>query len=293
LIHSMTAYGRAQREEAGYSITVEIKALNGKFLDIAVRLPRNFLEFEEPLRKQIAQMIRRGRIEAHVQIESTAFSQKAPRLNLALARRYWDQLQELHRSLPGAEKPTLGTLLRIPYIFETREAVEDRELLRELLAQTVSEALVQMIRSRAQEGEALLQDLLTRLTLVREELSLIESRKDLVLQEYQVRLRERMEELLKDVTVDEGRLLQEIGYLAERSDINEELVRLQSHLDQLGELVAGDSVADGRRLDFLIQELHRESNTIGSKTNDLETVQAVVRMKSEIGKLKEQVQNVE
>jgi uncharacterized protein (TIGR00255 family) len=289
----MTAYGRAQREEAGYSITVEIKALNGKFLDIAVRLPRNFLEFEEPLRKQIAQMIRRGRIEAHVQIESTAFSQKAPRLNLALARRYWDQLQELHRSLPGAEKPTLGTLLRIPYIFETREAVEDRELLRELLAQTVSEALVQMIRSRAQEGEALLQDLLTRLTLVREELSLIESRKDLVLQEYQVRLRERMEELLKDVTVDEGRLLQEIGYLAERSDINEELVRLQSHLDQLGELVAGDSVADGRRLDFLIQELHRESNTIGSKTNDLETVQAVVRMKSEIGKLKEQVQNVE
>ncbi|NTV42878.1 MAG: DUF1732 domain-containing protein, partial [Syntrophobacteraceae bacterium] len=127
----------------------------------------------------------------------------------------------------------------------------------------------------------------------REDLSLIESRKDLVLLEYQVRLRERMEELLKDVTVDEGRLLQEIGYLAERSDINEELVRLQSHLDQLGELVAGDSVADGRRLDFLIQELHRESNTIGSKTNDLETVQAVVRMKSEIGKLKEQVQNVE
>lgn len=289
----MTAYGRAQREEAGYSITVEIKALNGKFLDIAVRLPRNFLEFEEPLRKQIAQMIRRGRIEAHVQIESTAFSQKAPRLNLAMARRYWDQLQELHRSLPGAEKPTLGILLHIPYIFETREAVEDRELLRELLAQTVSEALDQMIRSRAQEGEALFHDLLTRLTLVREELSLIESRKDLVLQEYQVRLRERMEELLKDVTVDEGRLLQEIGYLAERSDINEELVRLQSHLDQLGELVAGDIVADGRRLDFLIQELHRESNTIGSKTSDLETVQAVVRMKSEIGKLKEQVQNVE
>jgi uncharacterized protein (TIGR00255 family) len=289
----MTAYGRAQREEAGYSITVEIKALNGKFLDIAVRLPRNFLEFEEPLRKQIAQMIRRGRIEAHVQIESIAFSQKAPRLNLALARRYWDQLQELHRSLPGAERPTLGILLHIPYIFETRELVEDRELLRDLLAQTVSEALDQMIRSRAQEGEVLLQDLLTRLTLLREDLSLIESRKDLVLLEYQVRLRERMEELLKDVTVDEGRLLQEIGYLAERSDINEELVRLQSHLDQLGELVAGDSVADGRRLDFLIQELHRESNTIGSKTNDLETLQAVVRMKSEIGKLKEQVQNVE
>lgn len=293
MIHSMTAYGRAQREEEGYSITVEIKALNGKFLDIAVRLPRNFLEFEEPLRKQIAQSIRRGRIEAHVQIESTAFTQKAPRVNAALARRYWDQLQALHRSLPGAEKPTLEALLRIPYIFETRETIEDRELLRELLTQTLAEALDQLIRSRALEGEALLQDLMTRLDLLRGDLALVESRKDLVLQEYQVRLRERMEELLKDVSVDETRMLQEIGYLAERSDINEELVRLQSHLDQLEELMVADGVCDGRRLDFLIQELHRESNTIGSKTNDLETVQAVVRMKSEIGKLKEQVQNVE
>lgn len=293
MIHSMTAYGRAQREEAGYSITVEIKALNGKFLDIAVRLPRNFLEFEDSLRKQVAQLVRRGRIEAHVQIESTSFNQKAPRVNLALARRYWDQLQELHRGLPGAEKPTFDTLLRIPYIFESREVVEERDLLRELLAQVAAEALEQLIRSRALEGEALVQDLLTRLTSIRAELALIEGRKDLVLREYQVRLRERMEELLKDVPVDEARLLQEIGYLAERTDINEELVRLQSHLNQLEELVASDGVCDGRRLDFLIQELHRESNTIGSKTNDLETVQAVVRMKSEIGKLKEQVQNVE
>ncbi len=293
MIHSMTAYGRAQREEAGYSITVELKALNGKFLDVTVRLPRNYLELEEPLRKQIALQIRRGRIEAHVQIESTAFGQKAPRVNLALARRYWDQLQELHRNLPGAERPTMEALLRIPYIFETREAIEDREFLRELLAQTAAEALDQLIRSRALEGESLLQDLLTRLTLLRGDLALIESRKDLVLLEYQARLRERMEELLKDVSVDETRLLQEIGYLAERSDINEELVRLHSHLDQLEELMSADGVSDGRRLDFLIQELHRESNTIGSKTNDLETVQAVVRMKSEIGKLKEQVQNVE
>jgi len=293
LIYSMTAFGRAQVEEAGYSVTVEIKALNGRFLDIVIRLPKSFPDFEEGLRKQIAQATRRGRIEAYFQIESTAADRKAPRLNLSLARHYWEQLQELHRHLPGSEKPRLESVLSIPYIFEPPEPVEDRDLLFDLLKRTLAQALDQLQQSRAIEGETLLADLLTRLGHLREDLSLIDHRKDTILEEYMLRLKDRMAELLKEVTIDEARLLQEVACLAERSDINEELVRFRSHVNQLEELLSAPVPADGRKLDFFVQELHRETNTIGSKTNDLETVQAVVRMKSEIGKLKEQVQNIE
>ncbi|NLI83616.1 MAG: YicC family protein [Deltaproteobacteria bacterium] len=293
MIVSMTAFGRAQIEASGYSVTVEVKALNGRFLDIAVRLPKNCLDMEDPLRKRIAQMVKRGRIEAHFQVETTAPHRRAPRLNIHLARLYWEQLQELHRHLPGTEKPTLENVLSIPYIFETPEVVEDRDAMLNLLGRALEGALEELRRSRSLEGEALCTDLLTRLRLLEEGVSHIDRRKESVAEEYALRLRDRMQELLKDTPIDESRILQEVACLAERSDINEELVRLRSHLNQLKTMLSGAGQADGRKLDFFIQELHREINTIGSKTNDLETVQVVVQMKSEIGKLKEQVQNIE
>lgn len=191
------------------------------------------------------------------------------------------------------DPPKLKHLLSIPYIFESRKVEGDREVLRTVLAEAVTETLHQVHDMRCREGQALLQDCLNRLSSLRRDLSVIDGRKDLILEEYQQRLRDRIQELLGEVQVDENRILQEAACSAERSDINEEIVRLNSHFQQMEALLTAPKEADGRKLDFLTQELHREVNTIGCKTGDLEALQAVVRMKSEIGKLKEQVQNVE
>jgi uncharacterized protein (TIGR00255 family) len=293
LILSMTAFGRSQTEELGFSITVEVRALNSRNLDIVLRLPKNYAEFEDHCRKAIAQLLRRGRLEVAVQIETKGFQGKAPQLNLNLARSYWEQLQELHRRLPRTEPPTLDQLLSIPYIFEPYEATVDRDSLKMVLIKAVIEAVRQVQQMRSQEGKALLADCLRRIAALRHELSCIEDQKDKILLDCQQRLRDRIQELLQDSPMDENRLLQEVALIAERSDINEEMVRLHSHLDQMQTLLDKEDAADGRMLDFLAQEMHREVNTLGSKTGDLGTIRSVIAMKTEIGKLKEQLQNVE
>jgi len=293
LISSMTAFGRSQTEELGFSITVEIRALNSRNLDIVVRLPKNYAEFEDHCRKAIAQSVRRGRLEVAVQIDTKAVQGKTPQLNLNLARSYWEQLQELHRRLPQTVPPTLDQLLSIPYIFEPYETAVDRDSLKMVLIEAVLGALHQVQQMRIQEGGALLDDCLRRIATLRCELSYIEDQKDKILMDYQQRLRDRVQELIEDALVDESRLLQEVALIAERSDINEEMVRLRSHLDQMQTLLDQEAAADGRMLDFLAQEMHREVNTLGSKTGDLGTIRSVIAMKTEIGKLKEQLQNVE
>jgi uncharacterized protein (TIGR00255 family) len=293
LILSMTAFGRSQRETFDFAITVEIRALNSRNLDMVLRLPKNYVEFEDHCRKVIAQSVRRGRLEAAVQIESKAAQGKAPQLNLNLARFYWEQLHELHRRLPQTAPPSLDQLLRIPYLFEPCETTVDRASFKTVLTEALVEALQQVQQMKIQEGKALLDDCLGRIASVRRELSSIEEQQDAILSSYEQRLRDRVQELLGETKLDENRVLMEVALVAERSDINEELVRLGSHLDQMQELLVEAPPADGRRLDFLTQEMHREVNTIGSKTGDLGTIRAVITMKTEIGKLKEQFQNVE
>lgn len=293
MINSMTGFGRSRKEDAGYSVSVEMRTLNAKQLDISVRLPKNFIEFEDLCRKIISEKIRRGRIDTFVTIESTDIRQKAPQISLDLARFYWNQLQELHLEIQQIQKPTLDNLLQIPHIYETPEAVIDTEAVQALLSSAVTEALDQVRRMRTLEGESLLQDFENRIAALKSDLSIVEQRAGTVVQDYKGKLEERIKQLLGGTEPDENRLLQEVAFLVDRADINEEIVRLGSHLDQIRSLLGGSKPADGRRLDFLIQELHREANTIGSKTTDLETVQAVVRMKTEIGKLKEQAQNIE
>jgi uncharacterized protein (TIGR00255 family) len=293
LISSMTAFGRSQMEKLGFSIMVEIRALNSRHLDLSMRLPKNHVEFEDHCRKVIAQVTRRGRIEVTVQIETTDPQTKAPQLNMNLARFYWEQLQELHRRLPQTGPPKLDHLLNMPYLFEPFEMVVDRDALKTVLTEALHEALLQVHQMKVQEGSALLEDCLTRIALVRRELSSIENQQDRILAEYRERLRDRIQEFLGETQVDENRLLQEVALVAERSDINEEIVRLRHHLEQMEAFLNGAAAADGRKLDFLAQEMHREVNTLGSKTGDLGTIQAVITMKTEIGKLREQLQNVE
>lgn len=293
MIQSMTAFGRSQKEGLGFSITVELRSLNSRGLDVVLRLPKNFAEFEDHCRKVITQAIRRGRVEVSVQVETKAVQAKVPQLNLDYARFYWEQLEELHRQLPQTDLPTLDHLLRIPYLFEPSETLLDREALKTLLTETLTEALRQVQQMKAQEGAALQEDCLNRISTLCSELGVIESQVESILEDYRQRLRERIQELLGDTQLDENRLLQEVALIADRSDINEEIVRLHSHLQQMQALLSDAAPADGRRLDFLTQEMHREVNTLGSKTGDLGTIRTVITMKTEIGKLKEQVQNVE
>jgi uncharacterized protein (TIGR00255 family) len=288
----MTGFGRSRREGAGYLVNVEMRALNSKQLDISVRIPKNFIEFEELCRKLVAAKVRRGRIDIFVQIESTDIRQKTPSISRELALHYWSQIQEIGREVHSGE-PSLDHLLSIPHIYETREVVIDPEDIRHLVSLALSEAIEQVLRMRAIEGESLMRDFQDRLAALRDDLAVVCSRRGSVIKEYRDKLAERIKLLLGGAELDENRLLQEIAFLIDRADINEETVRLQSHLDQVLTLVTGTKPADGRRLDFIIQELHRETNTIGSKTTDLETIRAVVRMKTEIGKLKEQAQNIE
>lgn len=293
MIYSMTGFGRSRKEGAGFSVNVEIRSLNAKQLDISARFPKNFMELEDVCRKIVSEKIRRGRIDLFVQIESTDIKQRAPQISLELARYYWRQLQDIHVEILKTEEPTLDNLLHIPHIYEVPETVVDIEALQSLLATAVAEALDQVQGMRSREGESLLRDFLNRLASLGNDLLVVRDRSATVVQEYRNKLEERLKQLMGGMEPDENRLLQEIAFLVDRSDINEEIVRIGSHLGQIRSLLAGSKPADGRRLDFLIQELHREVNTIGSKTTDLETVQAVVRMKTEIGKLKEQAQNIE
>ncbi|HAA04004.1 MAG TPA: YicC family protein [Syntrophobacteraceae bacterium] len=293
LMHSMTAFGRDQREDQGHRITVEVRALNSRNLDVVLRFPKNCLELEDQTRKSIAERFQRGRIEVFVQMEALAVEQRAGRVNLSLARHYWEQLQLLSAELPGVNLPGLETLLRFPDIFETSGNTIDPASLTPLLAATIASALDALDIMRLREGQALVDDLRKRITALGDAVAAVEARRMVSVGEYQQRLRDRLQDLLGNVQIDEDRLMVELAIFAERSDITEEIVRARSHLEQFQRLLGGDETAPGRKLDFLSQELHREITTIGSKANDLTISQAVVEMKSEIAKVREQVQNIE
>jgi uncharacterized protein (TIGR00255 family) len=293
LICSMTAFGRSQQEDQGYRVVAEVRALNSRNLDAVLRFPKNYLDLEDLARKQIARRYQRGRIEVFIQIEAVGMEKSAAQLNLPLARHYWEQLQTLQQELPGANAPALEHLLRFPDLFQSTENEQDRNLLEQLVTAALDAVLDGLDQMRADEGQALVQDLRPRLAYLAEAISRVEARKGTLLSDYQQRLRDRLQELLGNLQVDEDRLLQELAVFAERSDITEEIVRARSHLEQMQSLLGGSESAAGRKLDFLTQELHREVNTIGSKANDLEISQVVVAMKSEIAKVKEQIQNIE
>jgi uncharacterized protein (TIGR00255 family) len=289
----MTGYARSQIEDRGYRITVELRSVNSRNLDVVLRFPKNYLELEDPARKQIARRLLRGRVEAFIQIEPALAEKKAARINFAVAKHYWEQLLELRRQLAVAEAPGFEHLLRCPDLYETPEEDTDRAVIEEILTATMADALANLGRMKMEEGRALLQDLLPRLQVLEVELDGVAEHKHLVVSDYRQRIQERLQDLLGNVALDEARLLQEIAILAERSDITEEIVRTRSHIEQLRALLTGSEAAVGRKLDFLVQELHREVNTIGSKASDLKIAQAVVTMKNEIAKLREQVQNIE
>jgi len=294
LVYSMTGYGRAEENGDNYSVRVELKSVNHRFADVSVKMPKEYYSLEERIRKNIVSRVSRGRVDAYLSVERTGQGEKNLRVDRDLAFAYYSSLEGLKAELNLGGQVDINQLAMMPEIFSLEEEQADIEEVWVLMEKALLGALESLLSMRRQEGETLVKDLLKRAELIREYTQEIEERAPLVVEEYRFKLRERLNELLRDseATVDEVRLASEIAIYADRSSITEEIVRLYSHLDFLAETLAEDGPV-GRKLEFILQEINREANTIGSKAQDASMGQKVVSIKSELEKIREQSQNIE
>jgi uncharacterized protein (TIGR00255 family) len=297
LIRSMTGYGEASRALEDGGVRVEIKTVNHRFLNTSLRLPAGLDRVEPEVQGWLRPFISRGHVQLVVSLEGSAQGRDGPlpELDLARARHYAGQLQRLRDELGLAGAPDIHAVARFGDVFRTPEAAArgpavEPAVLREL----VEEAARALVSMRETEGLRLLDDMHERLRVLKEEAERVAALAPERLGRERERLRAAIRELTQQEDADEERIAREIAYMAERWDVNEELVRLRSHLDWFRETLAGDaSEAVGKRLSFVLQEMHREVNTIGAKANDAEIARATVSMKEEIERLREQVENVE
>lgn len=292
MIQSMTGFGAGAVQRNGRTVAVEIKTLNHRFLDLHVRIGREFAYLEEQIQQLIRNALNRGRVEVYVTIQSSGSGSFV--VNSELVRGYLEAADRLKEEFNLQESLDLKTVLSLPGIIQTGDSfqAEDAELLSQLLQECMQAALRGVLGMRTREGEALRRDMLQNLKEVQESTKLIRELSSTSAAEHFEKLRERIAQLLPQGVVDPERMIQEAALLADRSDISEEIARLESHIEQFRILMdAGEKT--GKRLDFLLQELQREANTILSKAWNLEISQQAISIKTNIEKLREQVQNVE
>ena len=292
MIKSMTGYGRSETVCEGQKITVEMKSVNHRFLELSMRLPSVLFQLETELKKKISEKCKRGRIEINVRIEGENADNSKINYNTDTARGYFDILSKIKEEFNLSDEISLRTLTSFRDIFTTPAETQLSPELINAVNSGLFEAVTMMIKMRQDEGAVLYQDMQERLGVIKEIVATIKARAPQVVVEYQKRLADRIKELAAGYTLDDARLAQEVAIMAERSDITEEIVRLQSHIGQFDVLLQSDE-AEGKKIDFLLQEMNREINTIGSKSNDLEIARQVIEAKSEMNKVREQAQNIE
>ncbi len=293
MIRSMTGFGSAEVLTPARRFSVEIRSVNHRFSEIPVRLPRDLSAVEDRVRALVQARVLRGRVEVTIMREERGARPKTVRSDTDLARAYAQALRELADVLGVADQIDLSHIVSLPDVVKVEEAREDREALWPDLSRAVEGAVGALVGMREAEGRRLAEDLLTRLDHVDGVTRVVEGRARVAAVEYAQRLRQRIAELLGEVPLDEARLATEIAIFAERADVSEEVTRLRSHLAQFRQDVTTATGAVGRRLEFVLQEMGREANTIGSKASDLEITRAVIAIKGELESLREQVQNVE
>lgn len=292
MANSMTGFGRGEASGNGYQVSIELKSVNHRFLEIVVRTPRNFRSFEERIRKMLQENYQRGRLEVYLNVVETEGRMRLVKVDKDLALSYDKTLKDLALALHTVYETDISRLVAFPEVLSVEESEIDLDVIWGTCAEALRIATASFQEMRRIEGEKLTFDLLQRLDFITEYLQLIAERAPYVVTDYQERLQERIQTLLGEVELDGTRLANEVVYFADRASITEELVRFDSHLAQgRNALRSSDSV--GRRLDFLVQEMNREINTIGSKANDLIIGQQVVSVKSELEKVREQIQNLE
>lgn len=292
-MHSMTGYGRGLVQSEGREMTVELRSVNHRFLDVAYRGPRSLNFLEEEGRRLLSAQLSRGHVDISLQYRNTRQDARKVLFDSGLLAAYMSAFDEIGSSYVLSDSQCdLNLLARLPDVFTVVESPEDRDALVELFERCVSEALSTLVAMREAEGKRLRDDVLERICALEELTTQIAELAPTVVVAYRDKLVSRIGELTQGMEIDENRLAQEVAFMADRCAIDEELVRLKSHFTQIrAALESGD--ATGRKLDFLVQELNREANTIGSKSADIRITERVVQMKSEIEKVREQVQNVE
>ena len=292
MIKSMTGFGRVEALCDGRNIIVEAKSVNHRFLEIALRMPAALYPMEMEYKKKIAERFKRGRIDVSIRLEGECSDTSKVNLNMDIARDYFDVLSRLKTEFNIQEPVSIKTLISFRDIFTPpAETQMDADFLNSV-EKMLQEALSILVNMRQDEGIVLFSDMQMRLQAIGAIMGEIRLRAPQIVLEYQKRLSDRIKELTAGLELDAGRLAQEVAVMADRCDITEEIVRMQSHIGQFESLLQSDE-AEGRKIDFLLQEMNREINTIGSKGNDAEIARQVIEVKSELGKLREQAQNIE
>ncbi len=292
MIKSMTGFGRCEISEAERKFTVEMKGVNHRYLDVNIRMPKKLNFFESAIRSLLKQYVQRGKVDIFISYEDLSESQVALKYNEALAAEYLKYLKQMEETFGLENDIRVSTLSRYPEVITMEEQEADEDEVWNGLKKAVEGACRQFVETRASEGEQLKQDLIAKLDGMLDKIAYIEERSPQIVAEYRVKLEEKVKELLADTQLDEGRIASEVVIYADKICTDEEVVRLKSHIKHMRDtLSTGEGV--GRKLDFIAQEMNREANTILSKANDLEVSNHAIDLKTEIEKVREQIQNIE
>ncbi len=292
MIRSMTGYGRHQAVVNGWDVTVELKSVNHRYFEYSSRLPRTCGFLDDKLKSYLQQEIARGKVDVYVSLDAVEQADSVVEVNVPLAHAYYDALSELETQLELRNDLSVMNIARFPDVLVVRKTETDEQEIWNAVQQVAAAALEKFVAMRELEGVRMREDVLSRRETLLQAVAAVEERSPQTVREHMEKVEARMRELLGTATVDEQRLLTEAAIFADKIATAEETVRLRSHLDQLQDLVNSDEPV-GRKLDFLVQEINRETNTIGSKASDLQLAQVVVDMKAEIEKIREQIQNIE
>lgn len=292
MIKSMTGFGRAQAEIDGYLISVEIKSVNHRYFEFSSRIPRQYGFLDEKLKSYINSKVSRGKVECYVGIEALNTQTARVEINHTLASAYVTALKELAGTYSLKEDFGASTVSRFADVFVVCKNEEDEDKLWNYVKSVCDKALDKFVAMRTVEGKKMFNDIYSRGQIILDYVSFIEERSPQTVKEYNDKLVQRVHELIGDVSLDEQRIIQEVAIYADKVAVAEETVRLRSHIEQLNTFLNSDEPV-GRKIDFLVQEINRETNTIGSKANDVEIAMKVVNIKAEVEKIREQIQNIE
>lgn len=292
MLKSMTGFGRCERVTREYKISVEIKSVNHRYLDLGLKMPKKLNYFEASIRTMLKNYIQRGKVDLFINYEDYTEGNLCLKYNPSLAAEYMKYFKQIEEEFGIPNDVTVSRLAQFPEVLTMEQVPDDEEQLWEILSDALKEAAEQFVKSRETEGERLREDLLGKLDHMSALVDLVEERSPEILQEYRARLEDKVREFLASSAIDENRIAAEVVVYADKICVDEEMVRLRSHIEATrSELLAGGSV--GRKLDFIAQEMNREANTILSKSTDVTIADTAIALKTEIEKIREQIQNIE
>ena len=292
MIKSMTGYGKSELEVDLRRYQVEIKSVNHRYLDISVKMPKQISYLEEEIKRKISEKIKRGKLDVFITFENNSIKGKEIKINTEIAREYIKELRKLASEENLLDNIEVTEITKYPDVLSIQNLEDDDTIKNELL-KTVEEATSNLLKMRETEGNRISKDLLNRISKIQQKVIKISSLSTGLIEEYVVKLEGRIKDLIKDKEIDESRLAQEVVIYADKCSIEEEVTRLNSHIFQFEKQIKDSQDAIGKKLDFMIQEMNRETNTIGSKANNLEITNGVIDIKTELENIREQVQNIE